>query len=80
MNDVYARIREHRLEGLICRWQAELERARGGAVVAGADDAVHLDSETPQRLDMYNADETGADHGGPDLVKRPQSPSRYQFR
>ncbi len=36
-------------------------RLGGGALRAGADDAGHLDPEPPQRLDVDEADETGAD-------------------
>ena len=69
VDDVDARVVEHRLEALVGRRQADLLGARRGALVARTDDAVHLDAQPPQRLDVDGADEAGADDGGADLAE-----------
>jgi hypothetical protein len=61
VDDVDALVGEHRLEGLVRLGQVVGARLGGGALRAGADDAGHLDPEPPQRLDVDEADETGAD-------------------
>ena len=49
------------------RRQADLLCARRGTFAGRADDAVDRDPKAAERLDVDRTDESGSDHGGPDL-------------
>ena len=67
VDDVDRGIVEQRLEGRICVRHAERRRPRLAALRRAAEDAAHLDADTPQGFDMNRADEARPDDGGADV-------------
>jgi hypothetical protein len=67
VHDVDPVVGEHRVERLVRFGEVVGDGLLGRAGRAGADDAGDLDAETPQRLDMDDADEAGPRDRGFDV-------------
>ena len=67
MDHVHARVREQLVEVGVGRRHLEGAGALVAALGGGAQQAVHLDAEPAQVLDVHGADEPAADDGSADV-------------
>ena len=68
MDDVDARVGQHRLEALVGRRQVQRGSAFRSPGMAGTDHAVHLHAQPAQGLHVHHADEAGPNDGGTDFA------------
>ena len=66
MHDLNRWITEQRVERIIGSGNPQRLRRLVSALLAGAENAEHIDAQTAQRLNMNRADKARADHGGAD--------------
>src|SRR5690242_2469146 len=77
VDGVHTLVAKHRVEALVRGWQAQLLGACACALAGRAHDAVDLDAEPAESLDVDHTDETDADDGGAYLM---QALHAHQFR
>jgi hypothetical protein len=77
VDDLDAIVRQQLVKARVAAWKAELLGARRCALGGGTENAVDLDAEAAQRLDVDGADEAAADHGRADLARTPHVGPRW---
>src|SRR5438552_3801814 len=73
VDDINARVAQHRLEALVCRRQVQRGSSLGGSRMTGSNDSVNLHAKAAQGLDVHHADEAGSDDGGANFADGPRS-------